>query len=265
MGGTNSKSSVESLQETVTNIAYSIAQSCASSSDQNQEVTSSQLSLFGINNASVTQTTDIDFTCATKSNKQTDLQNQIVSAISNSSDSNGIALFSAFGRTKAEATVNIRNIVTTNLTMSNIQQTYIIIKNSQTGFFSQTAIFGSNYVDVTQGASIFARAVNEILETSGIYQTIESHIENSASATEKNPLQFLADIFTGAATTAMYIVIGIILIIIALGLGIVFAGKSIDGGLDPDSDGQLSNLTEPTDNIDSSEIDPDLVYEDFSS
>lgn len=261
MGGTNSKASVESLQQTVTNISYSIAQSCASSSDQNQEVTSTQWSWFGSNSASVTQTTDIDFTCTTKSNKQTDLQNQIVSAIANSSDSNGIALFSAFGRTKAEATTNIRGIVTTNLTMSNIQQTYISVKNSQKGFFSQVAIFGSNKVDVTQGASVFARAVNEILETSGIYQTIESHIENSASATEENPLQFLADIFTGAASTAMYIVIGIILIIIALGLGIVFAGKSVTGGSDPDSNEQ----SEPTDNIDSSEIDPDLVYEDFSS
>lgn len=262
MGGTNSKSSIGSLQQTITNISYNVAQSCAVNSDQNQEVTSTQWSWFGSNSATVSQTTDIDFTCATKSNKQTDLQNQIISAIANSSDANGVALFSAFGRTKAEAVSNINNTVTTNLTMSNIQQTYINVKNSQKGFFSQVAIFGSNRVDVTQGASIFARAVNEIIESAGIYQTIESHIENSASSKEENPLQFLANIFTGAASTAMYIVIGIILIIIMLGLGIVFAGKSIGGGDEIES---YIDQDEPNDNIDASEVDPDLIYIDYSS
>jgi hypothetical protein len=260
MGGTQSKATVTSLQQTITNISSSVIQSCAVNSTQDQNVESTQWAWFGSNSATVKQSTDIDFKCATNSSKQTDLQNQVTSAIVNGSSSNGIALFSAFGNTKAQATTNVNNIVTTNLTMTNIQQTYISVKNEQKGMFSQVAIFGSNTVDVTQGSSIFARAVNEILENAGIYNTIANHVENTASATEENPLQFLADIFTGAASTAMYIVIAIVLIIIALGFGIVFMGKSATSG---EYEGGIEATdVDPEDNL--GELDPDLPYEDFA-
>lgn len=253
MGGTKSKSAVQSLQQSITNISSSISQTCAASVDQDQDTTATQWSLFGSNSAKVSQSTDIDFKCMNNSKTQASLQNQIANAIVNSSDSKGIALFSAFGSTKAEATVNVNNIVTTNLTISNIQQTYIAIKNKQKSFFSQLAIFGSNSVDVTQGASVFAQAVNEILDNAGVFNTITTHIDNTSSASETNPLQFLADMVNGISSSIMYVVIAIILIIAMLFLGLLFAGKSISGA---DED--------PIDNIDESELDPALIYEDFS-
>lgn len=238
-GGSSSSAVVNALQSTITNIAYNAVQSCDNQVTQNQttNISGGLLSVGGATN--VTQTTSVDFECMQKSGAMTNLQNQVISAISNSSTASGVALLSAFGASKTEATSNLTTLVQNNLSVSNIQNNYNLIRQNQTTNIASSLLNFGSTVNVSQGASVFMSAVQNVMNNSGIYNTIQAKLDQTSTATTSNPLSFLAGLLTAPVLIFCFV---FVLIIAAIVLSRFASNGGIGGGCDCDS-----SKTEPMD------------------
>ena len=146
------------------------------------------------------------------------MQNRIIDTISQASSSSNIALLGAFGKSNSSATTALTNIVRNNITMSNIQRSYSSIKQSQSANFSNSGVIGFESVELTQGAKLFAAATLKEMDTAGIFNTIEAHIDQTSSATMENPLDFIAKAI-GAVTSGITSTIILFIVIVAVAVG----------------------------------------------
>ncbi len=227
MGGSASKTAVQSLSESISNVAMSTVQNCevASSQDQSLTVVNSGIRLWGTYR--LEQKTDIKSTCFSDVNKQVDLQNKIIDTISQASTAENVALLGAFGKSNAEATTNLRNIVQTNIKMSNIQTSYNAIKQKQTASFTNSGVIGFEQVELTQGSKIFAAATLQELDKAGIFNSISTYIDQTASAKMENPLDFIAKAIGAVGSTIMSSVF-LIILLVAIGIfGFVMVLRAI--------------------------------------
>lgn len=227
MGGSESKTAIESLSESISNVAMSTVQSCEVSSTQNQNlnVVNNGFRLWGT--YKLEQVSEIRSDCFSDVAKQTQLQNRIIDTISQASTSNSIALLGAFGTSNASATTNLKNIVRNNVTMSNIQRSYTAIKQNQSASFTNNGVIGFEKVELTQGAKIFAAATLQEMDRVGIFNTIESHIDQKSDASQENPLDFIAKAI-GAVTSGITTTIILFIVIIAIAVGaLVFVLKAV--------------------------------------
>lgn len=227
MGGSSSKTAINNLSEQITNVAMSTVQSCEVSSVQSQSINASNSGFRLWGNYKLEQTTDISAQCFSDVQKQTELQNKIIQAISQATTADNIALIGAFGRSNAEATANLTNIVKNNITMSNIQRSYNSIKQEQTANFSNSGVVLFDSVSLTQGGKIFAAATLSELDRAGIFNTIQTNLDQSATATMANPLDFIAKT-VGAITSSltMSVIFFIMIIIIAI-VGVTFLVRAV--------------------------------------
>ena len=202
MGGTQSTTAVNQLSETISNIAMSSVQSCEVSASQSQTmvINNSGFKLFG--NYKLEQKSDIDVKCFSDIQKQVDLQNKIIAAIAQSSSSQGVALLGAFGKDSASATANLQIAVRNNINMQNIQRSYTEIRQNQSVEISNSGVVLFEQVELTQGSKIFAAATLKEVDRAGIFNAISSHIDQSASAKQENPLDFIGKALSGLADVA---------------------------------------------------------------
>lgn len=236
MGGTQSSTTINQLSQQLTNVAMSTVQDCSSNISQDQTVTDVNTGIWLWSTTKLEQTSEIRSECFSSSQKQAQLQNNIINSISQTATSEGVALLSAFGKTNAEANANLTNIIRNNITMSNIQKTYNAIKQKQSVSFNNSGIMGFRQVDLTQGAKIFAAATLDEIDKAGVFNAIETKLNQNASAKSTNPLDFIADVFrgiaTGLATGATSSILFFIFIIIAIILvptmmiRLLFSGQS---------------------------------------
>lgn len=218
MGATESKTTVQSLSEAITNVAASTVQSCEVSSTQNQSVNvvNTGIRLWG--SYKLDQQSDIQSSCFSDVTKQTQLQNRIIDTISQATSASSVAVLSSFGPTNSSASANLSNIVRNNIKMSNIQQSYNEIKQNQSASFTNSGVIGFEQVELTQGAKIFAAATLQEMDKAGIFNTIESHIDQTSKATVENPLDFISKAI-GAVTEGITSTILVFVIIIAIAIG----------------------------------------------
>jgi hypothetical protein len=232
MGGSESKTAVNALSQAISNMAISTVQTCevASTQDQNLTVNNSGFRFWG--HYKLTQQTDIKSECFSDVSKQAELQNNIISIVSQSSSSSSIALLGAFGTSNAEASANLRNIVQNNVTMSNIQKSYSTIRQNQSVTFNNSGVIGFDDVELVQGAQLFAAATLQEIDKAGIFNSITTHVDQEASAKQENPLDFIAKIF-GAVTDSITMTILFFIIIIAVAIfGFVYLMKAMgDSGV----------------------------------
>lgn len=230
MGGTQSSATVNSLSQQLTAIATETVQSCEIAAEQQQElvVRNTGINLFGT--YKLEQKTDIDARCFSDVNKQVELQNKIINAISQATSANGVALLGAFGKDQASAVTNLTQLVRTNVTMKNIQQSYTSIRQSQGATFENAGVMLFQQVELTQGSKIFAAATLQQVERAGIFSAIENQASQTAAAAQENPLDFIGKALSGVADAVQKNIIFFI-VIVAFGLfGVVVLLRLLGSG-----------------------------------
>jgi len=201
MGASESKTTINSLSQTISNISMTTVQDCMVSSDQSQtfEMVNTGFSFGGTTR--LVQETDVSSRCFSDVSKQTDLQQKLVQAIEQETDATNTGLLGAFGNTTAEAKANLKTIIETNITMSNIQNSYNTIKQTQSVKFRNEGTMLFRDVELVQGGKLFAAAVLKEVDNAGIFSTIEAHVDQKAKSTVDSPFQFVADIVGDVAGT----------------------------------------------------------------
>jgi hypothetical protein len=216
MGGSSSKTVVKQLSESITNICMTTVQTCESAATQDQsiEVNNTGFKLWGTYR--LEQKTDIKSECFSDVQKQAELQNKLIQTIAQSTTATGVALISAFGSSSSSAETNLTNIVRSNVTMSNIQKSYNIIKQNQSAKFSNSGVIVFEQAELTQGSKIFAAAALQEIDKAGIFNTIETHIDQTSSADTSSPISLFGSLFSGLGSNLSTIFMFVIVIAIAI-------------------------------------------------
>lgn len=209
MGNTTSaKSEVNNLSKTISDISMQVIQDCVVNSTQNQNVnlSNSGFRLFGTTN--IEQETTINSSCFSDTRRQTTLQNEIANNILNSTTSDGVALWPAFGSTKSAAQTTINNLIKTHVNMDSIQRNYnSIIQNLNVNASNSGVELGMTY-NIKQGATIFAAATLKQVTSAGVFNRVSSYVEQSAAAKTSGPFDFIGNIAT--AFIVFFVVIMVI-------------------------------------------------------
>lgn len=242
MGGSASKTTVNSLSSAITNVAMSTVQSCevATSQNQNLTVNNSGIRLWGSYN--LQQQSEIRSDCFSDINKQAELQNNIINTIAQTTSANNVALLGAFGSSNSEAVSNLTNIIRNNITMSNIQRSYSEIKQNQTASFTNSGVIAFEQVDLTQGAKLFAAATLQEIDKAGVFNAVSNYVDQKSSATMENPLDFIAKALGALGDSAMMSILFIVFLIALAILGFVVIMK-VMGGSNDGSDGSDSSYS----------------------
>ncbi len=223
MGGSQSRAAISEISQQINDIAVSTVNDCLTSSDQSQSLTvnNSGLRLWG--SYTMDQQSEVTSQCFSDVNRQMNLQNAIINAIAQKSTADGVAILSAFGASTAEASANLSNIIKNNITMSNIQRSYNLIKQKQSATFNNSGIIGYEQVALTQGDKLFAAATLTEVDRTGIFNMIENKIDQDASAKTSNPLDFISDLFSNIAMVIALVIV-VIIVAVAGGLYLMMGG-----------------------------------------
>lgn len=227
MGGTQSKAVVKQLSEVLTNVCVETIQSCEVVADQSQTITVVNTGFKFWGNYTLKQETEIRSDCFSNTQKETELQNKLIEKISQASTAEGTALLDAFGGSKSVAKTELGNIVKTNITMSNIQKSYSSIKQGQSAEFMNSGIIVFETAELVQGSKLFAAATLKEITNAGIFNTIETYLDQQASAKSNNPFDVLAKIFGSIALAILFVIVFIIIIIV---IGVVAFKYFFSGG-----------------------------------
>jgi hypothetical protein len=216
MGGSSSKTVVKQLSEAITNVCLSTVQTCevAATQDQSIDVNNTGFKLWGTYR--LEQQSDIKSECFSDIQKQVELQNKLIQTIAQSSTATGVALMSAFGSSKSYAETNLTNIVRNNITMSNIQRSYNIIKQNQSATFNNSGVIAFEQAELTQGSKIFAAAALKEIDRAGIFNTIETYVDQSATADTSSPISLFGSLFSGLGSSLSTVFIFVIFIALAI-------------------------------------------------
>jgi hypothetical protein len=100
-------------------------------------------------------------------------------------------------------------------------------------------------VSLTQGASIFAAATLQAVDSAGVFNTISNNLNQSSGATSTNPLDIFGSLFASLGSYAVYVYIFLAIIAAAFAYskwGKNFGGDGDDGtsANDADNIGALS-------------------------
>jgi hypothetical protein len=220
MGGSRSKSVVDSVQTSISNFSSELVQECLVSVDQSQNVNIDNSAWFDFGGTTnIKQQTDVKSTCFSDSAKQVALQNAIQQIIKNAAEANGVGLTSVVGASQSAAETKLRSTITNNITMRNIQKNYNLIKQEQqVTIRNRQGIAVSKNINISQGADVFAAATLKTVESTGIINNLAAAIDNQSKATTANPLDFIGDIVgnvVGSVTSAIstvWIVIGVAIV-----------------------------------------------------
>jgi hypothetical protein len=229
MGGSSSKSAVSILNEIVTNVAMETVQDCLVVSDQEQDINMTNTGFKLWSTVDITQTTDVSSSCFSNSLKETELQNNLISAISQATTAEGVGLLSAFGASQAEAETNLQNLVETNIKMSNIQKSYTLIQQKQKVGLNNVGTIVFEDVNISQGAEVFAAATLLEVTNSGITNLIDTNIDQTTSAITSNPLDFIGNIF-GSVAASVAIIAFVFIALIAFIIYMIFRGGNSRAG-----------------------------------
>lgn len=217
MGGTSSKTTVNDLIQSINNITMQTIQQCVTNSAQSQSVTENNTGIVLFSNSTAQQSTTISVDCFANAQLQAQLQNNIISTISNASTATNSTLLGAFGNTSSEATTNLTSLIKNNVTMKNIQQNYNTIMQQQNVNYNNSGLVVYQNVDLKQGAQVFSAATLQAIDSAGIFNQINNYVNQQSAATSTgfSLSGLFSGLFSGASSIFVYIFVFII--IVALG------------------------------------------------
>lgn len=200
MGGSQSRNEITQLSEQLNEVASSTVQNCVADIAQDQSVREVNTGIWFWSEVKLQQESEIKAECFSSITKQTELQNNLINKISQTTSTQGIALLDAFSAAGSTASANLTNIIRNKVTMSNIQNSYNAIKQKQSVDFENSGLMVYRQVDLTQGSKIFAAATLNELNKAGIFTTIETYLDQKSSTKLDNPLAFLTDLVGSIAS-----------------------------------------------------------------
>ncbi len=227
MGGSQSKSEVNQLSKSISTIASNSVVNCQTNINQDQkvEIINNGFKLFS--STSMKQASTIDVKCVQNSQFQSKLQTDIINAISNATTTNGIAMLDAFSKAGSDAKTTLSTIVENSVTINNIMSIYNEVSQNQDLKKVNNFIELIENVDMVQGSEIFAAATLQSISDAGIFNTIESHLDQSSSTTMKNPLDFVVDIYKSTTQSLLYGLIAVVIGVCIIGAALVIMGGKV--------------------------------------
>jgi hypothetical protein len=218
MGASVSSTEVKNLTNIMNNVIMQTIQSCVTQVSQTQDVHAANYGFQFGNSTGITQNTIVKSDCFSDTQKQTDLQNQLIDTIKNYSTASGVGIVGIMSASVSESNTRIENNIRNSVKMENIQKNYNAIMQAQGVNITNYGVqfFGST--QVVQGAQVFAQATMQEIAKTGLLDSIKTSIDQTSTATVTNPLEALAGLF-GSIGMAIFAVIGfIIFIFIAMGM-----------------------------------------------
>ncbi len=230
MGGGQSKTEITQLSQQLNDVIVQTVQNCEVAAEQSQTLEESNSGIWLWSVSRMEQNSDISSSCFSSAEKQLELQNNIINTIAQAASTKGVALLDAFSAPGSTAIANLTNIVRNNITMKNIQTSYTSIRQTQSAKFSNSGIIGYRQQDLIQGSKLFAAASLAEISKAGIFSKIESAVDQKASTTAENPLEFVtrlagsitSGIASGITGTILFFA-GLIVMVLLL-IRYVFAG-----------------------------------------
>ena len=214
MGGSSSKSSVEQVQQQITEDAINIASSYTMMVTQTQSNNTTQFSLFGGNSNKTSQVATINFDQSNIQDMQQQLQTAVTNDINQVLAAKSIALIGGLGSASTSSQARIQTSIANKLTIKQLSDTYTSIANEQKNRASQFTLFGFNSNETSQGATILAKSVIKNLTDQDVFTELKNLIDQKGTSTQDNPLSFIADLFKGISNTILYLIAGFFLFII---------------------------------------------------
>lgn len=223
MGGTSSKTTSQILHDIAVNATMNSVQSCATVASSNQMIALNNVKgNVTISGTTLTQGSSIDMSCVMHADKTADISNAVATAISQYADSQGQAVLSALGSTKAEATSNITNRFQNNINAN----TEVEVNNNISQNQSITADnIGGNVViaNVTldQSARITAQALMQSTAFSSVINDSATKMDQSSKSKETTIIDTIVNgvksFFNGVAGiitagVVVFLLIGFVLV-----------------------------------------------------
>lgn len=229
MGGESSKSTVTSVSENITQVAMNFAQHCQTIVNQRQVNNIMIAGDLTGGTIDASQSLDVDFECISKSDVDTKLQAEIMNQIENAAKTSGITALSALSDISSEANTEIRNMVRSSITRSNLQSQYNHILQTQNNNIIVLGNVTNTTINMRQGAQVFAKATVDILESAGVFNRIKSLADSTAETKSSTPVVgeiadavgSLLDGFGELRNFAIVIIVVIVLIILGVSAYVV--------------------------------------------
>lgn len=231
--GTTAKTTTDIITEFSVAIAQKTVNECVTTATQEQVVGANWVrGDVVISDVLMRQNVSIDSSCVFSAEKQAKIQTDVANKIAQFAAAQGQAVLSLFGKTQSEAATNIRSAFKNSYSQSEIQRSVAL--TSQKQGFDFGVVGGSfimNNVTMEQSARIVAEGIMTSSSYAEVINKVGTAIDQETKAEEKNPLNFIKDIFQGMSTTTAIIVGAIalvIIIMISMPAIIIFAIKSKD-------------------------------------
>lgn len=203
MGASQSKTSVDIVNNSIINVITNNANNCTANSTQTQQVS---LGGFGFL-TNVTQSATLNVSCLQKITMTTDLSTQIAQQIQQDAAAQSIALLPSYSG--SNSTAKLANYIQTNVTTN-------IIQNCATGAIQsqQVAVSGIQIgASATQTLNLFTKCMQTALNNNNVAQGIVQNTNQTASSTVTNPLDFLSGIFSSAVLGFIAVIILVIIVV----------------------------------------------------
>lgn len=222
MGGAQSKSSAEILNETTASVLVSAANDCSLSATGIQVVRTSGVTIGQLNYANMR----ISQTCLQNLTVTNDLIEKITSEIQQSAAAKTTALLPGLSSSKNRT--KIRNAVATNITNSVIQKAASSVTFGQDIGTSGLTVGQANILS----GDVAVKAVQEVISQTNLSRDIEAAVgQSSKSETDTSPI---SQLFSGI--WGWVIILVVILVIVIAGIALVRSSGSSDVLVEPVSE-----------------------------
>jgi len=242
--GTTTTNKINSMMAAMTSAITSAVENCSSSIDQSQESVTINYGASIGNTLHMEQTSEIDSECVLQQKVQTEVQNAISTALSQTANSNGVGLLSTLGGSSSNNEATVSSFISNNINNSSIMNSYNKIKQDQKSVNINYGLKAFDTESMKQGATIFAKAALSEVEKTGIIDDLKAQLDQTAIAKTTNPLDFITDIFKSLGTTTVLFFFIIAVVVISMGV-FVYKFLSAGGSISPTGISGPPKKTEP--------------------
>lgn len=214
MGGTESKTTSAIVNEIAMDVAQESISRCIQSATQEQLIAIEGVSKdVVISGTKMRQGSSVNMQCVLSAEMQADIQSKIAQQIAQMAESKGIALLSALGRTKGEASTVIKQMFSASVKQSTVQET--IMQTFQKQAITVANVGGKVVVKDTDMDQTLEMTAKAIISSSGYSKTISdiaTAIDQSAATEETGPLDTLFSMIKGVASSWIFMILGIVVV-----------------------------------------------------
>jgi hypothetical protein len=226
MGNNKSKTTTEQISQNISNIASNTVQDCLVQAYQTQQVALVNEGWSFGSSYKVTQQSDVSMKCFSDVQKQMELQSRLINDIMQETTAEGQSIWPAFGSNRSEAANTIKNIVESNITLNNIQRSYMEIRQEQNVSFNNKGVMAFSDVEIAQGNKLFAAATLKEVERAGIFTAIENYVDQTAASSTAGPFDSLLNTFGSVGTVLIIAFVFIVVVILGILATFYWRGKT---------------------------------------